>query len=33
VDASFKFLIYDQSYGKHNKEYQGTLTSYSWKVK
>ncbi|XP_051177855.1 uncharacterized protein [Lolium perenne] len=22
VDASFKFLIYDQSYGKHNKEYQ-----------
>ncbi|KAM0875106.1 hypothetical protein ACQ4PT_037010 [Festuca glaucescens] len=27
VDASFKFLIYDQSYGKHNKEYQGSSLS------
>jgi hypothetical protein len=29
VEASFKFLIYDQSYGKHY-EHQGSLVDYSW---
>ena len=33
VEASFKFLIYDQSYGKHHEEHQGTLTNYSWRIK
>lgn len=29
VEATFKFLIYDQSYGKHHEEHQGTLAPWS----
>jgi hypothetical protein len=29
VETSFKFLIYDQSYGKHHEEDQGTVPNYS----
>ena len=29
VEASFKFLMYDQLYGKHHEQHQGTLANYS----
>ena len=31
VEASFKFLMYDQLYGKHHEQHQGTLANYFWK--